>query len=252
MDTFTEPTPALEVPATQPMPRRARLVALLEVVLCSSIPTQLALGALLAGLGVVPMTAAGALSLPFVVAVSLADTAVLIALMVWLTRARGDSVTRLWIGTRSIAAEARFGLLLTPVVFLVVATTILSIRRFAPWLHNVASNPLERLAAQDLASAALLGVVAIVAGGLREELQRAFLLDRFERHLGGAAVGVVVLSIAFGLGHYVQGWDAAVATGLMGALWAVVYLKRRSSVGPLVSHSAFNSLEILRLLIGST
>ena len=88
--------------------------------------------------------------------------------------------------------------------------------------------------------------VVIVAGGLREELQRAFLLRRFERHLGGAPAGVVLLSLAFGAGHYVQGWDAVVATSLIGAFWAVVYLRRRSVVAPVVSHAGFDAFEIVR------
>jgi membrane protease YdiL (CAAX protease family) len=92
-------------------------------------------------------------------------------------------------------------------------------------------------------------VVAIMAGGVREELQRAFLLRRFERHLGGAAVGVAVLSVGFGLGHIVQGWDAVVTTGLLGAFWAVVYLRRRSTIAPVVSHAGFNSLEVLRVAV---
>jgi membrane protease YdiL (CAAX protease family) len=96
----------------------------------------------------------------------------------------------------------------------------------------------------------LLGIVAIVAGGVREELQRAFLLQRFERHLGGAAVGVIVLSTAFGLGHYIQGWDAAIATGALGAFWAIVYLRRRSTIAPMVSHAGFNALEVLRVALG--
>ena len=98
----------------------------------------------------------------------------------------------------------------------------------------------------------MLGVIAIVAGGVREELQRAFLLQRFEQHLGGATVGVVVLSTAFGLGHLLQGWDAVIATGVLGAFWAVVYLRRRSSVAPMVSHAGFNSLEVLRVAIGGS
>jgi membrane protease YdiL (CAAX protease family) len=98
----------------------------------------------------------------------------------------------------------------------------------------------------------MMGVIAIVAGGVREELQRAFLLQRFERHLGGAAVGVVVLSTAFGLGHAMQGWDAAIATGLLGAFWAVVYLWRRSSVAPIVSHAGFNSIAVLRVALDGT
>ena len=84
---------------------------------------------------------------------------------------------------------------------------------------------------------------------MREELQRAFLLQRFVRHLGGPAVGVIVLSVAFGAGHYMQGWDAVVTTGLLGAFWAVLYLRRGSSVAPIVSHAGFNALEVLRVAI---
>jgi hypothetical protein len=32
-------------------------------------------------------------------------------------------------------------------------------------------------------------------------------------------------------------------------VWAVIYLRRRSSVAPLVSHAGFNSLEVLRIAI---
>ena len=87
----------------------------------------------------------------------------------------------------------------------------------------------------------------MIAGAVREELQRAFLVDRFERHVGPAWAGVVVLSALFGLGHVLQGWDAAIATGVLGACWAVIYLRRRSIVMPLVSHALFNSLEIVRM-----
>ena len=55
--------------------------------------------------------------------------------------------------------------------------------------------------------------LVLIAGGVREELQRAFLLHRFEQSLGGPVIGVVVTSVAFGLGHTLQGWDAAVVTG---------------------------------------
>jgi membrane protease YdiL (CAAX protease family) len=95
----------------------------------------------------------------------------------------------------------------------------------------------------------MFALVAIVAGGVREELQRAFMLHRFEQYLGGAAVGVLVLSVAFGLGHMMQGWDAVITTGTLGAFWAAMYLRRRSSIAPVVSHSGFNSLEILRVAI---
>ncbi len=197
-----------------------------------------------------PRGSDGQLSLTFVLVLSLVDTAVLIALMVVLARAHGDSPWLLWRGRRPLMREIALGLLLVPVAVLMVAVLIGSIRTFAPWLHNVPENPLESLATGGPGGAALFGVVAIVAGGLREELQRAFLLQRFERHLGGATVGVVVLSVAFGLGHALQGWDAAIATGALGAFWAVVYLRRRSSVAPIISHAGFNSIEVIRVALG--
>jgi membrane protease YdiL (CAAX protease family) len=40
-----------------------------------------------------------------------------------------------------------------------------------------------------------------------------------------------------------------ITTGALGAFWAVVYLRRRSSVAPIISHAGFNSLEILRVAI---
>jgi membrane protease YdiL (CAAX protease family) len=190
------------------------------------------------------------LSLTFVLALSLLDTAVLIALMVALTRAHGDSPWLLWRGRPPLQGEIVLGLLLVPVAVFMVALLIGLVRTFAPGLHNVPENPLEALAAGGATGAVLFGVVAIVAGGIREELQRAFLLQRFERHLGGATVGVVVLSTAFGLGHALQGWDAAIATGTLGAFWAIVYLRRRSSVAPIVSHAGFNSIEVFRVAMG--
>src|SRR5258707_570750 len=76
----------------------------------------------------------------------------------------------------------------------------------------------------------LFALVVVVAGGVREEIQRAFLLHRFERWLGGGVVGVVITSAAFGAGHLLQGVDAAIATGLLGAFWGATYLRRRSAI----------------------
>ena len=97
--------------------------------------------------------------------------------------------------------------------------------------------------------AGLFSVVAIVAGGLREEVQRAFVLRRFSTHLGGPGVGLAVTSLAFGAGHLVQGFDAAVATSLLGFAWGLMYLRRRSAVAPIVSHAAYNGTQVLQLML---
>ena len=248
----TEPIPVS--PPASPLdsgsPGQRRLIALAEIFLCSSLPTQLLLQVLLVQAGWAPLTETGGFSLSFVVTMSLADTALLILLMVVLTRAHAQSVSELWLGRRPIVREALLGLALVPTVFLLVIVVLSAVRALAPWLHNVPTNPLEEMARGGMLDAAAFGLVAVFAGGVREELQRAFLLRRFERHLGGPVVGVIVLSVAFGLGHAVQGWDAAVTTGALGAFWAILYLWRRSSVAPLVSHAGFNSLEVLRVALG--
>jgi membrane protease YdiL (CAAX protease family) len=228
---------------------RVRAVAISEIVVCSSVPTQVIIATLLALVGIRPENESG-LSLTFVVALSLADTIVLILLMIFLTRAHGERPRDLWLGGRPVRREALFGLLLVPFVLVLVAALLIGLRLSAPWLHNVAANPLEQLATGGVGDAVLLGAVAIIAGGVREELQRAFLLQRFERHLGGRAVGVIVLSAAFGLGHILQGWDAVVTTSVLGAFWAVVYLRRRSVAAPVVSHAGFNALEVVRVALG--
>jgi membrane protease YdiL (CAAX protease family) len=227
---------------------RDRATAILEILLCSSIPTQLTIGAILRLFGIQSTDAAGHLSLTFVLTLSLTDTAVLIVLMTVLQHAHGETARATWFGDRPSFREAMIGLATVPLVFVAVGILLNTIRLFAPALHNVASNPLEELAATP-SQAALFSLVAILAGGVREELQRAFMLRRFEQYLGGATVGIWVLSIAFGLGHLMQGWDAVITTGALGAFWAWMYLRRRSSVGPIVSHAGFNSLEILRVAV---
>jgi membrane protease YdiL (CAAX protease family) len=236
------------VPYTGTTSGQRRVVAIGEILLCSSVPTQIALSVFLGLIGLTPEGDDGRLSLPFVLILSLGDTLILVALMAALTRAHGDSLRALWLGDRPVAREVLAGAMLVPLVFFAVVVLLNLLRLLAPWLHNVPTNPFEQLAATP-ADAVALAVVAIVAGGVREELQRAFLLRRFVRHLGGPAVGVAVLSIAFGAGHYMQGWDAVVTTGLLGAFWAVLYLRRGSSVAPIVSHAGFNGLEVLRVAI---
>ena len=221
-----------------------RLVAIGEVTLCSGFPTQLGLIVLFTLAGAAPLTAAGQLSLPYLVVLELADAA-LVLLLVWLLlRAHAERPVAAFFGTRRFGGEVLLGIGLVPAALLLVAVTFSIMVRVAPWLHNVPENPLEALI-RSPADAVWFGVVAVVAGGLREEVQRAFILRRFEQHLGGGVIGLVIFSVAFGLGHVVQGWDAVVATGLLGAFWGTVYLTRRSVVAPIVCHAIFNLIEIL-------
>jgi membrane protease YdiL (CAAX protease family) len=226
---------------------KTRIRAFGEVVLCSDFPTQLMLIQLLAWIGLRPLLSDGRLSLLYIATLSLVDAAVLITLILWFLRYHGESARSIFLGGRSIGREVRLGALLVPGLVLFVLLTLTFIQNFAPWLHNVEENPLESLL-QTPRDAIIFGLVAIVAGGVREELQRAFILHRFKEHLGGAPVGLVVFSVVFGAGHLIQGWDAALVTTMLGVVWGVVFLSRRSVIAPIVSHAGFNVLEIVRHL----
>jgi membrane protease YdiL (CAAX protease family) len=239
--------PDHEPSAISPQPW-ARVIALLEVLICSDYPTQVALATTFAAFGYGPYVSPGHLRVGFVVGISLADAALLIGLVFVFLRAHGERPRDVIVGNRDVGIEARLGIPLTFVAIAIAASVLLAIQRLAPSLHTVPQNPLQGLlgSARD---AWLFALVVIVAGGIREEIQRAFLLHRFDVWLGGGGVGIVVTSAAFGLGHLqLQGVDAALATGLLGAFWGVVYLRRRSAVAPMVSHAAFDLLQILQFL----
>lgn len=234
-----------------PPPTAARWRALAQIAACSGVPTQLLIAQLLALVGVGPFGEGGALNATWVFVVSLVDTVVLVALIVFFLRANGESVAHVLFGLRTPWREVQLGLVSVVPVLLAAAAVLFLARYAAPWLHNVPDNPLAGLL-RSPRDAWAFGVVVLVAGGLREELQRAFLLTRFEQHLGGARVGLVVTSVAFGLAHVLQGFDAMLATAVLGFIWGAMYLWRRSAVAPIVSHGGFNSLEIVRYLtIGS-
>jgi len=225
---------------------RDRVSAAIEVVVVCGFPTQIGLVYVLALLGQFPVD--GQLSMGYVTLLLGLDASLVIALVVWFLRRRGDSLRETFLGGRPIGREALIGLPLTLVVFGIVIVVLSLVQILAPWLHNVPVNPIAGLIRTGR-DAAIFGLVATFAGGVREEIQRAFVLRRFERYLGGARVGLVVFSVAFGAGHALQGWDAAITTGLLGAFWGVVYLARGSIVAPMVSHSAFNAAEIVRFAV---
>ncbi len=220
----------------------------MQVLACSGIPTQLLLVQVLALFGVRPFVEGDTLNATWVFLVSVADTVLLLALIFGLLKANGESVRTVFLGTRHVRAEVPLGLVSVVPILLVAAAVLLTSQYVAPWLHNVPDNPLAGLL-QSPRDRWLFAIVALVAGGVREEVQRAFLLTRFQQHLGGARLGLVVTSVAFGLGHLLQGFDAALATGTLGFIWGAMYLWRGSSVAPIVSHAGFNSLEIARYLV---
>ena len=236
----TSPLPLDEAPPRAPMSRSR---AALEVLVCSGYPTQLLIGLLLASIGIRPAPD-GRLSATFLFANLTIDSMLLLALIWFFLREAGDDPRRLFLGRRRVSDEVRLGLLTVPFMLALVVGIQLLIQTLAPSLRNVPESPFQDLFTSRWVLAGFI-VLLVIAGGVREELQRAFLPHRFEHHLGGPLIGLVVTSLAFGLGHTLQGWDAALATGVLGAMWGAFYLARRSAIAAIASHGCFNIVQVV-------
>lgn len=224
-----------------------RWLAAIEVFLLCGIPTQLLITTviiLFTNMRVDPV----APSLEFFSVLSFVDTA-LVALLIRLFLAlSGESSHDVFIGRRRPLRELGLGLALVPVVIVAVGVLAWGLRTVFPSLHTVQENPLAAYMGSPL-EAAVFAFVVIVAGGIREELQRAFILHRFRQSLGGVWVGLVLFSVLFGSLHYPQGLDAAVAIGVLGLFWGLLYIRRGSALASMSSHAGFDALQVLQVVL---
>jgi membrane protease YdiL (CAAX protease family) len=223
-----------------------RIVAAIEVLLCSDFPTQVAIGGTLTALGYQP-SAHGRLNIGYVVALSLGDATLLVVLILLMLYAHGERPRDVLFGRRPVAPEIISGIPMILAAIAIGVIVLVGIQRLAPSLRTVPENPLRDLL-RSPRDAWLFAFVLLAAGGVREEIQRAFLLHRFDVWLGGPLVGIVVTSVGFGAGHLLQGADAAITTGVLGAFWAIVYLRRRSCIAPMVSHAGFDIVQVVQYL----
>ena len=252
-------------PVPSPLPAAAgrlpltKWFALAQAVAVSGIPTQVVIVVGLILLGTWPLDG-GQISLEFFAIVGLLDTACIALLIRLFLTLSGETSRDVFLGRRPAWGEIWRGLALVPVAYIGVAAVVLTLRWIAPWLQTVEQNPLEHYMRSPLEAGIFL-VVVMLAGGIREELQRAFILHRFESihftlplfgfrlRLGGVRFGLVVFTLIFGLLHIYEGVDAAVAIGLLGLFWGVLYIRRRSVVMPMVNHACFNGLQVVQVMI---
>ncbi len=230
-----------------PTPERAerrwldRLQAFLEVLLLSGLVSGF--------FAILPFSlrAKGSLALtrdvPTVVLYLLLESWITLVMLFAILKAHGETLRDLGWRTAQWAGDVSCGVALVPLLFLLSGGVNLAFRLWLPRFFTE-RNPLTEIirTPHDLA---LFLVAAFIAGGIKEELQRAFMLIRFREHLGGSSVGLLVWSVAFGAGHYVQGPQGMVAATLFGFLFGLIYLIRGSLIAPIVAHSLYDASALL-------
>lgn len=156
--------------------------------------------------------------------------------------ARGESFTQIGLKWRGVA-ELRVGILAIPLLF---ASAFLVGAFFQLVLPSYVSttNPLLELI-RDRRDFFFFLISSIYVGGIKEEIQRAFVLVRFERYLGGVTVGLVLWSMFFAVGHQMQGVDNAAGAGVLGLLFGILYLWRRNLSAPMLAHAVYDVLTLI-------
>ncbi len=224
-------------------PVRLRLQSLGEILLTLGFLTDAASAALLSPFAAFsnPLGSVRALA-----ALMLLSSLFMMLLIALLSRLRGESLRSLCLGKGIVQRrDIALGLGLVPLIFL-VSFFIKSLARHAlPGIYSGERNVLEELMKSPL-DLGLFMLVAIVAGGFREELQRAFIIQRFEAGWGPAWLGAILFALLFGYGHLIQGKDEAIIAGIFGLLWGGIYVARRNIVATSLSHGLYDALELIR------
>ena len=156
-----------------------------EVLLCSDFPTQIALALLFAALGLGSHPAIRRVQLRFVAPLLLTDTRCPHRPDPALLCVRTASGPRRAFSAIVTGRDELWAAVPMIVVAYGIAIAVMLTRRRAshPWLHTVEQNPLQDLL-RTPRDAALFAVVVVIAGGVREEVQRAFILTPLRALLG--------------------------------------------------------------------
>ncbi len=233
------------MPESTPQPRHRvwldRLQALFEVLLMSGVFSSF--------VATLPLTfrehSSEALlrSVRTVSSFVLLEAGITFLLLALILKAHGETVAGLGLRFAGWRRQLILGIALVPGLFFLNGLVGSLFRVFLP-RYFTERNPLMDIihSPQGLI---LFILAALIAGGVKEELQRAFILTRFRQHLGGAWLGLILWSIAFGMGHYVQGFQGMVIAGLFGLAFGAVYLLTSNLIAPMASHGLYDTLALL-------
>jgi membrane protease YdiL (CAAX protease family) len=219
-----------------------RLLAFFEVLMLSGIISSVLASLIFAGLyrKNTDLIAANA---KILVSFILLESALTFLFLFVILKAHRETISGL--GLRWIHWKSNFfiGLAVAPCLLLINAFIALIFRNFLP-NYYLEKNPLTE-GIQTPFQLGLFILAALIAGGIKEELQRAFIIRRFRRYLGGAGLGLLLWSFAFGAGHYVQGVQGIVTATIYGLIFGLLYLIRGSLIGPIVAHGTYDTLALL-------
>lgn len=89
--------------------------------------------------------------------------------------------------------------------------------------------------------------IGVIGGGGVEEIERAFILTRFEQLMGknGLYLGLALSSMMFGVAHLYQSTATGMSAAISGLAFGLIYLRRRSGLESAASHAFADVLGVI-------
>ena len=144
---------------------------------------------------------------------------------------------------KGFAVETGICLLLLPGLFVLTVALRWAVESVFP-STALPVNPILALL-QTPGDLALFLISGVVAGGLREEVQRAFIIVRGKGVFRAPLTVLAIWSVVFGLSHHVQGWSAVIVTAVLGFCLGLIYIWRENLYASFLSHSLYNVAVLL-------
>jgi uncharacterized protein len=171
------------------------------------------------------------------------EAAIAVVIMTVLLRFRKSSWRELGWTASGLSREVLVGLLVLPLLFGVTLVVGASFEAFLPRYVSPRNPLLDKI--QTGLDLGLFLLSSLFVGGFKEELQRAFVLTRFQHYLGGIWVGLVIWTSIFAVLHLYQGIDKAAAAGALGLIFGLLYIWRGKLTAPIVAHALYDVVTLV-------
>jgi uncharacterized protein len=166
----------------------------------------------------------------------------LCALVLYFVWSGGQPISSIGWTSRHAGREIVLGLVLYPAMLVVLA--IVSLLLGAIGVNTSPSHPgfLDPGTHAEVSLAAVLVAVVAIA---EETVFRGYLLLRLRELTHGIVPAIVIASLLFAFGHTYEGMAGVLVVGLMGLVFALVYVWRKSLIAPIVMHALQDLLGIV-------
>lgn len=134
---------------------------------------------------------------------------------------------------RGVALDIAQGFL----IYLAGSATMVAIWMVLKPLHpTYQRDAVQAMSPHSLVELALFTLLSLAAGTCEEFVFRGYLLRQLQRWWGGTAAAIIVSSVLFGCLHLYEGWGAVVGLCGLGAVYAIVAVRRGNLRSVMVAH----------------